>query len=229
VAGLTDLERALQEARDFRGLFVMAYVAMTNTIGQWIERGAFHDGAAMARYVVAFANEYRRALADGIAGERSRIPMAWRQSFDACEARAATAFQCLLLGINAHMNRDLPYAVVEAGMDVDSPHCYLDHVRIDDVLRLNMPAVRRGVAVAYGREFPLSQQLLGCFIETRLARRFEQARRNAWSHAQLLLHADTVAARADVEAMIERRAAIAGQRILGKRGGVPRLTGRERL
>ena len=61
VAGLAELDRRFQAERDPRGLFVMAYVATTGTITQWIARGAFLDNQAMARYVVAFGNAYRRA------------------------------------------------------------------------------------------------------------------------------------------------------------------------
>jgi hypothetical protein len=214
VAGLAALEGQLQAKRDLRGLFVMAYVAITQTIGQWIDRGVFLDNAAMARHVVAFANAYRRALADCVAGERSRVPLAWQQSFDACDERNRSVFQCLMLGINAHMKRDLPYAVIEAGVDVNCNNCYQDYVRIDDALRQNIPLVRRRIAEVYGAELPDSARWLGRLVDFRIACDFRRARRNSWTFAQLLARADTESARAQVDRVIEERAASAGRKIL---------------
>src|SRR5947209_1237655 len=84
--GLAALDGQFRASRDRRRLFVMAYLAMTQTISQWIDRKIFQDGRSMARYVVAFANEYRRALDDSAGSPRrqSTVPLAWQQSFDAC-------------------------------------------------------------------------------------------------------------------------------------------------
>ncbi len=213
-AGLAALDCQFRSARDLRGLFVMAYVATTDTIGQWIDQGVFQDCAAMTRYVVAFANEYRRALADRVAGNHSSIPVAWQQSFDACDDRSGV-LQCLMLGINAHMKRDLPYAVMAAGIDVDCSNCYQDYVRIDDVLRLNMPLVRRRIAEAYGADLSLTQRWLGGLADAGIARDFRGARQRSWEFAQLLAAAKTQSARAAVDRAIEERAAAEGQKILG--------------
>jgi hypothetical protein len=212
--GLAALERQLEAMRDRRSLFVTTYIATTRTIGQWIDRGIFRDGGAMTRYVVAFANEYRRALSDHAAGERARVPVAWQQAFDACDQADRSVFQCLMLGINAHMNRDLPHAVTEAEIDVNSAGCYQDYLRIDDVLQLNMPLVRRRIADAYGAEMPLVQRWFGGFGDARIMRGFRRARKNSWELARLLAQAHTPSARADVDRVIEERSAIEGEKIL---------------
>jgi hypothetical protein len=214
-AGLAALDRQFQAARDLRGLFVTAYMAATHTVAQWIDQSVFIDNQAMARYVVAFGNEYRRALADWVAGDRDRIPVAWQQSFEACDERSSGVVQCLMLGINAHMKRDLPYAVIEAGIDVNCTRCSQDYFRIDDVMRLNIPLVRRRVADAYGANLSLTQRWFGGLADAGMARGFTRARRNSWAFAQLLAQAETASARAQVDRMIEEFAAIEGQKILG--------------
>jgi hypothetical protein len=213
-AGLAALDRQFRAARDLRSLFVTAYMATTHTIGQWIDQGVFLHNQAMERYVVAFGNEYRRALADSVADQRDRIPMAWQQSFDACDERIGL-LQCLMLGVNAHIKRDLPYAVIAAGIDVDCSNCYQDYVRIDDVLRLNMPIVRRRIADAYGAELPLTQRWFGGLADAGMSRDFRRARRRSWEFAQLLARAETESARARVDRLIEEHAANEGQKILG--------------
>ncbi len=214
-AGLTALDRQFRSTQDLRGLFVIAYITMTDTLAQWVDQGVFADNQVMARYVVAFANEYRRSLAHWVDGDRVRVPVAWQQSFAACEVRSAGIFRCLMLGINAHMNRDLPYAVIKAGVDLHRTSDYEDHVRIDDVLRLNMPLVRRRIADAYGAELPFIQRWLGQFAAAGIDRGFRRDRQNSWAFAQLLAAAKTESARADVDRAIEERAAAEGQRILG--------------
>ncbi len=190
-------------------------MATTHTIGQWIDRGVFLDNQAMARYVVAFGNEYRRALADCVAGERDRIPVAWQQSFDACGERSGSVFQCLMLGVNAHIKRDLPYAVIEAGVDVSCTRSSRDYFLIDDVMGLNIPLVRQRIADAYGADLSLTQRWFGRLAEAGMARGFRRTRRHAWEFAQLLARADTESSRAQVDRMIEEHAAIEGQKILG--------------
>ena len=220
VAGLAALDRQFRSTQDLRGLFVTAYVATTGTIAQWIDRGIFLDNPAMARYIVAFANEYRYSLAHSVAGRRSRIPIAWQQSFDACEERSASIFQCLMLGINAHINRDLPYAVIAAGVDPDGSGCYQDYVRIDDVLRLNMRPVRRRIADVYGHKLPLIQRWFGELATAQIDRSFRRDRKQSWEFARMLSAAKTEAARAEVDRAIEERAAAEGQKILGIRRAV---------
>jgi hypothetical protein len=215
VAGWATLDRQLRAARDLRGLFVMASIATTHTIRQWIDRGVFLNNHAMARCVVAFANAYRGALAACVAGERSRIPVAWQQSFDACDEGSRRVFQCLMLGINAQVNRDLPYAVIEAGIDVNCARSYQDYIRINDAVRLNIPLVRQRITHVYGAELPLSQRWFGHLVDPRIACSVRRARQHSWTFAQLLARADTESARAQVDRMIERRATLAGRKILG--------------
>ena len=219
--GLAALERQFEAMRDRRSLFVTTYIATTRTIGQWIDRGIFQDGGATTRYVVAFANAYRRALSDYTTGERARVPVAWQQAFDACDRADRSVFQCLMLGINAHMNRDLPHAVIAAEVDVNSADCYRDYERIDDVLQLNMPLVRRRIADAYGAEMPLVQRWFGGFGDARVMRGFRRARKNSWALAQLLAHAETPTARAGAERLIEERSEIEGRKIMGLRHAAP--------
>jgi hypothetical protein len=217
VTGLDALERRLHGAGDLRGLFATTYRATTHTIREWIVRGVFLDNDKMACHVVVFANAYRSALADCAAGDPASAATAWRQSFDACNDDGGTPFQCLALGINAHMNFDLPYAVINAGLDVDCSHCYHDYVRINDALRLNVPLVRKRILAAYRRDFSLREQWFGCLIDARVAHSLEHGRRHAWALARLLARAETAAARAEVDRMIDDRSTSLGEKILGHR------------
>jgi hypothetical protein len=214
VAGLADLEAAFLASGDRRGVFVTAYRVITRTIQDWIGRRLFLENESVGRYVVAFANGYRQALARYEAGDRSAVPEAWRQSFDASGTGTASVTQDLMLGINAHINHDLPYAVLGAGLDVNCPRCHHDHTLINEALRSATPCVRRRIAGFYRRGLHVINWVCGRAIDGQAARCFQRARRNSWSLAHALAAARGAAERARVETVISDRAALAGRVIL---------------
>jgi len=171
----------------------------------------------MARYVVAFGNLYREALAFHEAGQRSAVPGAWRQSFDACRFRRTSVFQDLLLGINAHINHDLAHAVIRAGLDVACDRCYQDHTRMNESLRLATPLVRKRVATNFSPWINVANWLLGKTIDAAVADSFERARQNAWAWATALSRARNTSESRRIEVMIDRRAELSGQQILDRR------------
>jgi hypothetical protein len=220
--GLYQLEAAFVAAGDRRGVFTTAYVITTATLKDWIDDRRFLQNELVARYVVAFGNAYRDALAADAGGLRWSVPLAWQQSFDACRVGRTSIFQDLLLGINAHINHDLAHAVIRSGLDVHCQRCYQDHSRMNDALRLATPLVRSRVAANYSRWLDLANWLYGRAIDRAVARTFEQARENAWTWAKALAAADGAAERINVELTISRRAESAGQQILDR----PRTPGK---
>ncbi len=70
--------------------------------------GHFVDNARMARFVVGFADRYLDARA-----EPSTAAKCWRGCFDVAGDRSLLIVQHLLIAINAHVNFDLPQAVVQ--------------------------------------------------------------------------------------------------------------------
>lgn len=215
--GLLELEDALVEMKDPRGVFVTAYLVITQTLRTWIDRKAFLENEATANYVVAFANAYRRALARYEAGTPPAAPKAWRQSFDACSSRDASLFQQLMLGINAHINHDLPYVIIKAGIDVESERCYRDHSKIDEALNLAVPIVRQRIAARHRRSLRLYNCLYGRAVDAAVSEAFQRARRHAWNLARALHRAKERDERQRVGLTIGDRAALAGRIILANR------------
>jgi hypothetical protein len=52
----------------------------------------------------------------GVLGRRDVVPRAWRMAFSAADHRQVSTFGDLLLGMNAHISRDLPYALASVGL-----------------------------------------------------------------------------------------------------------------
>jgi hypothetical protein len=116
--------------------FLRTYRRTTVAVGEQVEQGRFEDPGWVDRWDVAFADLYVSALEAEVAG--GRVPRPWRVAFGA--DAGLPPLRLLLLGINAHINYDLPQSLVA----VISPHDFADrelvarrqrdHERIDAIL-----------------------------------------------------------------------------------------------
>jgi hypothetical protein len=103
-----ELRAAAFAAGDASGYFPALYSRVTQRIGASIEDGAFHDGPGLDRFATGFASHYLAS-----ADDHGRAPRCWQASWDVAADSRLLIVQHLLLGINAHVNYDLPRAVVE--------------------------------------------------------------------------------------------------------------------
>ena len=133
-----DLAR-LEAAGDARRHFHATYLRTTRAIADEIARGGFRDNAWVERWDLVFADLYLDALAADLAGVE--VPAPWRIAFDtAHDRRDLPPLRHVLLGMNAHINFDLPQAlvaVIEPAEFDDADRLAAraaDHRHIDDVL-----------------------------------------------------------------------------------------------
>jgi Family of unknown function (DUF5995) len=103
-----ELRAAAIAASDASGYFSALYSRVTERIGASIEDGAFQDGPGLDRFATQFASHYVAAAHDHALG-----PQCWQASWNVVADPRLLIVQHLLLGINAHVNYDLPRAVVE--------------------------------------------------------------------------------------------------------------------
>ena len=124
-----------------RRFFLETYLRTTQAVGRAIDQGSFEDPEWVEVWDVKFAELYLRAHdADLVtrAAEGSDVPRPWRLAFAASPELPALAH--VLLGINAHVNYDLPQALLAVIGDDDFLDPQLmdkrrrDHERIDTVL-----------------------------------------------------------------------------------------------
>jgi hypothetical protein len=127
--GLTPSQKYLAE-------FLGTYRRTTLAVGKAVDDGHFEDPDWVEGWDVAFAELYLTALDAHLAGEKPSRP--WRLAFDA--SPDLPALRHVLLGINAHVNYDLPQALLAVISDDDFGDASLmarrhrDHERIDSVL-----------------------------------------------------------------------------------------------
>lgn len=125
------------ESDDATGYFPAMYARVTDRIDRAVADGRFGDGAGMVDLARAFAGWYLRPRS-GI----EPIPGSWRAAWDVGGDRGLLIVQHLLLGINAHVNHDLPQVVIEvADRRGELTGIRDDFDAINDVLAGTLPHV----------------------------------------------------------------------------------------
>jgi hypothetical protein len=138
-------------AGDGVGWFAKLYVEVTRDVGAALVPGSFRDPDFVLRLDLAFASEFFDALRRSLASPPT-TPKAWAPLFEARAAPGVAPIQFALAGMNAHINRDLPIALVttceEAGVDLPAaaPE-HADFERVNRVLAATEARVKRQFAV----------------------------------------------------------------------------------
>lgn len=150
VAGVIDRLREIDDAlpaSDGVAIFNRMYLTVTERIGAMLDGSAgpspFTDDDTMAELDVRFAGLWLHAY-DG-AGAGHRIPSAWKPLFE-CRAGGRLPVQYALAGMNAHIEHDLPIAVVRTcqSRDLEPEQVHADFEVVNDVLARCEAEIRRG-------------------------------------------------------------------------------------
>lgn len=171
-----------------RRTFLRTYQRTTQAVAEAMRTGLFEDDEWVRRWDVAFAKLYLDALDADLSGDRSSVSRPWRAAFDAPARLPALVH--LLLGINAHVNYDLPQALLAVIPDADFAHAGLmerrrrDHERIDGVLASRVSAEDAELAAATGRS--LLDRLLVPLNRLSSRRFLAEARRKVWHNTREL-------------------------------------------
>ncbi len=126
----------LPDEFEHRRIFLGTYLRTTRAVGTAIEQARFEDPKWVEDWDVKFAELYLDAHDAEVAGRSTARP--WRLAFDA--PAELPPLRHVLLGINAHVNYDLPQALLAVISDEDFTDPPLmdrrrrDHERIDGVL-----------------------------------------------------------------------------------------------
>lgn len=144
------LEQALQAQGDRRAIFSSIYRIMTSNIVTALDADTFENKAWMEQYTIHFANLYRQAFYDYETGNTAALPETWLTTFDAARGGRNLVLQDAVLGINAHINRDLPHAIAAAGLDGDRASKYRDHASVNEVLGVTFEQITSMLSEQYG-------------------------------------------------------------------------------
>ncbi len=113
VSMMTDIASALpydDGLKWFNHLYMQVTLGVRAVVG---DGGAFRDPAFLARLDVVFGSLFFDAVAAG-QNDPTKARPAWRPLLQSRHTRGLKRLQFALAGINAHINRDLPVALVKS-------------------------------------------------------------------------------------------------------------------
>lgn len=228
LATIAEMQRRftpLGQSCDHHSVFALAYLRTTQTY-RWArdQAGYFQDTPWVNHEDAVFAKYYFGAYDAWAAGDRGQVPQAWLTAFDDASARKLTGSGDLLLGMNAHVNRDLPFVLAAIGIttptgqsrkpDHDKVNQFLNAVvqplLVESAARLD--PTMNDISTPYGAGYTGLFQLLQAWRE------------DAWRNAEALTDAPTPDARALVARQIEISAAGQANQLAAANSYAPPVT-----
>jgi hypothetical protein len=198
-------------------IFAMTYTRITQTYG-WSREipGYYQDVPYINHMDAVFARYYTDAYYAYKRGDRGSVPGAWLKAFDSARDKRTTATGDLLLGINAHVNRDLPFVLAGMGLvRPDGQSGKPDFDKANDFLNAASDAMMAELAQRFDPTVDDINDPLGVAYGT-VMQALTTMREGAWRNAEALVNAPTPQARELVAQAIENHAtAFANTIILG--------------
>jgi hypothetical protein len=209
-----------EAAHDRRAIFLGCYRLMTLNMLDAIAAGRFQDDAWVSRLLHGFAAYYFAAL-DRSDRNSPDTPAVWRLAFDATRDADVTTLQHLLLGVNAHINFDLVFALCDqlapewAGLSAGQrARRHADHELVNRIIGESVDAVQDQVIDRHSPWFDFVDKLLGPVDEWLTSRLISHWREEVWSQAVRYLELPTPEEREVLRQRIEQQALQLGNDLL---------------
>jgi Family of unknown function (DUF5995) len=194
--------------------FNQLYLQVTQAAKSRIASGGFSDPQWLAGLDVQFARLYFGALASSLAGPP--VADCWQVLFDNRNQTLIARIQFALAGVNAHINHDLPQAIV-SNCQATGPIPQHGTAQYDDYTSLN--STLDGLIETAKRE--LHVRLLGDPLppfsrleDTIAAWSVSAARESAWNNAELLWHLESTPLASTFMDTLDGLATVAGKALL---------------
>ena len=196
---------------DHRAVFATTYLELTKEIREEIRTGRVEREFISPEYLYTedglFANLYFRVMRRWERGQD--IPEAWRIAFRAAAANDKAAVQDVLLGINAHVQNDMPFVLAALGLRTPGGRSRKpDHDATNSTLNHAYPRVIAAVRERYDPSMDLSNSPLlplDDVVGLELTRTWREI---VWRNAERLLNARNKAEWTRVAQSIEDYAAL---------------------
>jgi hypothetical protein len=189
--------------------FALMYLNVSSEIRGSVRAARYRSSAYVAHLDAVFATLYFHAIDTWRAGRRDSVPRAWRIAFSAAERRSVSALGDMLLGMNAHISRDLPYALAAVGLRLPGgADATPDVVAIDDDIDRVQTRVLRQERRRFDPTVTRSSNLERWIEPRRVPALIAAWRREAFDNARRLIDARSPAARERVETAIDTNAAL---------------------
>jgi hypothetical protein len=222
---------ALASKCDHKAVFSLLYLRTTEEFQRTVTANPqfFRDPEYVNHEDSLFADYYFWAM-DATGATFAAVPLAWQIAMDAANRREVSGMGDILLGMNAHINRDLPFVLAAKGLThPDGSSRKPDHDKVNEFLRRVMEgpvleeAARRFDPSITATDVPgtrLDSEALFQLVVT--------WRELAWQNAVRLANAQSSAERQLIASDIEQLAAVEALTYKTATSYLPLLTSTEK-
>lgn len=196
---------------DRRAVFLSCYQRMTGNVLAAIDGGEFYDAAWVNHLLHHFADYYFDALSEYEASDAA-TPAVWQLAHDEARRRQTAVLQKMLLGINAHINYDLVFALADLlapEWDELTPgqreERFADHCHVNAIISRTIDTVQDEVVDRYSPSMEVLDKLLGPLDEMIASRLISDWRDDVWREAVRYIELAGPDERADLRRQVEAR------------------------
>jgi hypothetical protein len=192
---------------DHRAIFATTYLLLTEQIRDTMRRDPhyFEDRRWLIYEDTVFANYYFRAMTAYARGKR--VPGAWGVAFDTARTGDQNAGQDMLLGINAHVQRDMPFVVATVGLRTRSGKSRKpDHDVVNQILSDAYEPIVSAIGERYDPLVTITNASWNPIDDVAGLEMVKGWREGVWRNAERLVEAKTDAERRQVIDSIETNA-----------------------
>ena len=215
---------AWEAASDRRAIFLECYALMTRNMLAAISRGEFEDNAWVSTLLNHFANYYFKALqAYDVLPENS--PLVWRFAFDAARYPKTHVLRNLVLGVNAHINFDLVFALSDmlqsewAELTPEQRKSrYRDHCLVNKTISDTIDSVQNQIVDRYDPLMEVVDKAMGPLDEWMTAWMIRDWREQVWERATRLIETLDETERQALVNAVENHSLQRAYAILGEEG-----------
>jgi hypothetical protein len=219
---MKNLLNGWEAAHDRRLIFLQCYKAMTQNILAAIEARDFEDATWVATLMENFAGLYFQAL-EAEDSKPGTTPIIWQIAFKAANNPRINVLQNLVLGVNAHINYDLVFALSDLLAsewqqlsEEQRQIRYRDHCHVNDIIKHTIDTVQDQVIDRFEPEFRVVDKLLGPLDEWMTGLLVTEWREEVWKHAIQMIGSTEQTDRQAIIKHVEQVSLERAQDILGK-------------
>jgi len=201
----------IDAACDARAVFALTYLLTTEAFRETLDTGFWQDQDAIIQLDREFADLFFAATD---AYDDGSAPLAWTVAFDAATAGRTNAVQDVFLGMNAHIQRDLPVALAAVGLvKADGTSRKPDHDAVNGILAGVLDHIEDEIGRRYDPLITFADASPSPVDEMGALEMLKLWREIAWRNAERLTLARSDAERAQVMEQIETYATLWAQTI----------------
>jgi hypothetical protein len=193
---------------DHRGVFATTYLELTRELRRTVRRDPhfFHWPRYLYLEDALFADVYFNSLRANRSGRP--VPAAWKIAFDTARSGQVNAAQDMLLGINAHVQNDMPFVVAALGLrSPKGASRKPDHDKVNLILDAAYEPVVRAVSRRYDPFVNTTNASWNPLDDAGGLEMVKGWREEVWRNAERLLNAKSGAERRQVATQIHQGAA----------------------